>query len=371
MLTTALAVGAAAAAPGKHPALWPSAFTCDFSVRKSDAFGDVLNEGKYWYNWTDSARMLITNRNCTGGSPARRDLHCSALHRDGQLYGYGASPQPWLCLWHSNFTATPPDWIINATLVDANSSLGGVPAARYELIKPVVYPTHHYYQRLDNSLPLGFVNGFGSTFFWENVDTTTPIPEKTFDFPAQKAGSCPWDSAVWTPHMPAPADSADLVRAKQRVPGAHVRGSGFRGIARKLNDHLRGTESLRLRDCGSFSPSDLTALRSTLRSRMSPELNAIYAAAADTRALSHADVSDEAAERATGVAAELLHDARCFETVMWWVHHLSHTERAMSTELPLLPEAKRAAPGGGSAEQEAHDAYVGATTCSACHSMSG
>ena len=84
--------------PGTHPNDWPTAFTCDFAVRKNIDWS-LSNTGKYYYNWTAAQRMLITNSNCTGGTPARTDLQCDALHRDGKLFAYGLiGSKPWCCL---------------------------------------------------------------------------------------------------------------------------------------------------------------------------------------------------------------------------------------------------------------------------------
>lgn len=164
-----------------------------------------MNSGEYFYNWSNGHRMLITNQNCTGGDPSRRDLQCSALHRDGNLYGYGTvGGRPWCCLWHAGFTPTPPDWVAPATLVDAHATFAGVPCANYSLVKPIVYPEHHYLQRLDDGLPLAFVNGFGSVFVYSNVSTSRPIPESTFDFPVPGGCNdpCPWGAPQLPPPWP-------------------------------------------------------------------------------------------------------------------------------------------------------------------------
>jgi len=196
MLSTPFAL--ASDQPGTHPNDWPTAFTCDFAVRK-DIDWSLSNSGKYYYNWTAAQRMLITNSNCTGGTPARTDLQCDALHRDGKLFAYGLiDSKPWCCLWHE-FGPTPPAWRRSSTLINASTIFEGTPVAKYVLVglPTPTSPTKYFYQALGSGLPVAYENGEGETFVYSNYSFST-IDALMFEFPSSSPtcnGECPWTAA--------------------------------------------------------------------------------------------------------------------------------------------------------------------------------
>jgi hypothetical protein len=189
---------------------------------------------------------------------------------------------------------------------------------------------------------------------------------------------------------------SDMARAKQPKPlsWSHVIGSTTHEIFDAMNDFLV-KQPYHTQPCEQFTYDELNDLARTLWSFRSPELADIYSQANDNRQF-HFDASrglehkeklwmkenELASSNPSKYGAgsehyEMVHEGKCAEIVMWWVHHLAEPARnilAGMVKVPLLPA-------GGLKEhvvdvedphsQSAKQEQIYQVTCASCHSTGG
>lgn len=176
------------------------------------------------------------------------------------------------------------------------------------------------------------------------------------------------------------ASIADLQRAATRVPSRKYQGDDFTAMSNVLNGHLQKISGLSTAPCANFSlqqlQDDVLAL---LFEHAKPELLAIYAVNGDRRQRDHLSLQHARAEwyrlgTLTKSHPELLtlhRDGLCHQAVMWYVHHLSQSDRqrvAQQLVLPLLPLHYHAAGGDvDAAHVEVHADYESKVSCQQCH----
>jgi len=189
--------------------------------------------------------------------------------------------------------------------------------------------------------------------------------------------------AHFLPH--AQASASDLRRAQRPKPSPFMQGKNFQDTMQKLNGALLREQGLRTRACGNFTLPELHEMQRMLFDARTPELEAVYAAAGDTRRMAHASAQRLEAEQrghaalhaARHRAAEVSRDGACHEMVMWYVHHLSQSAREeikAMLELPLLPEVHHMPPHGDSADatdHKVHERYMDQVSCAICHVTGG
>ncbi|CAK0876840.1 unnamed protein product [Prorocentrum cordatum] len=175
---------------------------------------------------------------------------------------------------------------------------------------------------------------------------------------------------------------ADLARARERVPRDAWKGHDFASMSGVLTLRLREA-GFRVRDCSSWSASELQELQRRIFQEAEAELLAVYSAAADNRRQrfgslgeleAHWAAVDGAAEAGQGLR-EVRRDGLCHEAVMWWVHHLARpTQRRLAAEgllLPSLPTARHAPRAAARAlatpESVVHAEYAQQVSCQQCH----
>lgn len=168
-----------------------------------------------------------------------------------------------------------------------------------------------------------------------------------------------------------------------RIPRHAYRGADIIDTTSVLNAHLL-RDGVAVSQCSSFQFRDLVALLTRLAQIASPDLNHIYKAAGDGRALRNtsaqllaaqwaAEVTASEHENAHHGLASLTTDGLCNEAVMMWVHQLTTETRNVLRNgrdegfvLPLLPpfanhdDARLAHP-------DAARAYDERTPCRTCH----
>lgn len=181
--------------------------------------------------------------------------------------------------------------------------------------------------------------------------------------------------AHWALH--AKADARDLARARQPKPSRAFQGDDFTETMQKLNVLLEREEGLETRKCSDFSTETLHEMQRLLFNARTPELDAVYQDAADTRLMAHVDMPSLAAEQdrhkvLSPELGEKAADGICHEMVMWFIHHLSASAREEIKQhlvLPLLPEKQHQAPHptAPAAHQEVHSRYTERTGCAVCH----
>jgi len=156
-------------------------------------------------------------------------------------------------------------------------------------------------------------------------------------------------------------------------------------MSQTLNLHMRAS-TVRTRPCHNFTATELQ--REVLRPMFdlaSEELLALYQLTADPRARTmHSGEELEAAwEEVNEVVRQYpaLHtvqrDGLCHEAVMWFVHHISQTDRASLEaviQMPLLPDQQHSIPSdtNSSTHHDAHQRvykdYKTKVSCQQCHS---
>lgn len=173
--------------------------------------------------------------------------------------------------------------------------------------------------------------------------------------------------------------SADLRRARLRVPHQRLRGPSMTEAMTRLNRALTTDTSFSSKSCHEFDVDSLQGLQLQLFGLTSRELRDVYIS--DQRSLrfnSSASLGDaHAAQKSAALAAPhllpMVRDGLCHETVMMFVHHLTAaTKQALASEgllLPLLPERERhEAPGHASSQTAAaYQTYTEQVGCVACH----
>jgi len=185
--------------------------------------------------------------------------------------------------------------------------------------------------------------------------------------------------AHWVLH--AKADKRDLARARQPKPSRAFQGNDFTETMQKLNAVLEREEGLETQKCSDFSTESLHEMQRLLFNARTPELDAVYQGAADTRLMAHNDMPSLTAEQAKHQALiPELHkkaaDGICHEMVMWFIHHLSASAREEIKQhlvLPLLPKEQHQAPHPTepAVHHEVHSRYTERTGCAVCHVAPG
>lgn len=172
--------------------------------------------------------------------------------------------------------------------------------------------------------------------------------------------------------------SSDLVRAKTKVPRREFCGGTFEKMGQVLNGHLVQNYGSRVKACSDLTLQELRELQGRLFEAAEQELLAIYANVTDNRRERHSSMQSmkEHWEKLVAVtpdrAVPMLRDGLCHEIVMRFVHHTTenvkkHLLRDDSFFLPSLPTDHHFHDGHTETLQ-AHQEYVAATGCQACHS---
>jgi hypothetical protein len=177
--------------------------------------------------------------------------------------------------------------------------------------------------------------------------------------------------------------AADLSRASTPKPAAHAVGSSVRGAMGVLNRQLLREARLTTRPCDEWTVSELHTVQRELMAARSPDLDAVYAQAADRRALPYtsAEAMDAAHSEQAAALRQLelpyVRDGLCKESVMMYIHHLTAQARdalnAGSFVLPLLPERELHPAPAQEAEalcplaRKMHSDYVAKASCAICH----
>jgi len=138
----------------------------------------------------------------------------------------------------------------------------------------------------------------------------------------------------------------DLTRASQAQPRPDYL-ENTKSISAKLNQHLALDLKLKTAPCDSFTMDELKALQRALHCQLSTELNGVYKAKPDRRALrfdsldafeGHWKAQEEEIEKDAS-AHGTLRAARCAEVVQWYVHHLTEEGRsAFKDKAAVLPQ---------------------------------
>lgn len=193
------------------------------------------------------------------------------------------------------------------------------------------------------------------------------------------AGAADVDSNA-TGWSKAPLGHADLVRARapRPHPRSRVAGDTAAEAFTSMNAVLSGGGA-RVRHCDAFNHTDLNALARRLYEVRSPELDDLYAAANDKRALHFRSLDYK--ERLWAAEAQMAttlvggaeasehynatRDGKCAEVVMWYTHHLSQSQRDLLHRfddfvLPLMPRTVAPVGVGG------HE-YALQIKCTDCH----
>jgi hypothetical protein len=197
---------------------------------------------------------------------------------------------------------------------------------------------------------------------------------------------CPNILGAFGTHQTGGCPSADLRRAKQRVPRAGWKGSDFAKMAMVLTSRL-SSGGHNIRPCVEWTVAELQHLQRRLFNESHLELLIIYDQVGDNRrqrfktlaALeAHWAGVDAAAAAAEGLN-EIRRDGLCHETVMWAVHHIpSMSLKSFSSEglvLPSLPVVRHEASAGtkslpkdvADASRLVHSEYEQQVSCQQCH----
>jgi len=190
-----------------------------------------------------------------------------------------------------------------------------------------------------------------------------------------KFDSCPFSK--YTPTF------KDLSRAAQRKPTAPFLGSDHAAISTLLNDFLKNTPGLKVKECSEFTNDELNNLHRMLLSASSAEFNDVYVATSDNRALRHGSIEEfenewrleEERMTENPELSRVVMDGKCHEAVMYWIHHVSRGTQERFIEeghvLPLLPaESHREKFGDakeGSSEFHTMQIYRRQSDCDDCH----
>lgn len=150
-----------------------------------------------------------------------------------------------------------------------------------------------------------------------------------------------------------PLSKTDLVRARTKVPMDHVQGFWTEDSARKMN--IMHTKNLpggiNATACETWDIQSLIEVLERLFEVREPQLEAIYRETADNRRLSASGVHSNRIETlraewalegelvaANPSLAPISRNSRCYDAVMWWVHHVPQsTKKELAGSLPQLP----------------------------------
>jgi hypothetical protein len=190
--------------------------------------------------------------------------------------------------------------------------------------------------------------------------------------------SARWSALLATAAVADLAES-DLRRAKTPKPleNSQVLGDSPEHAFESMNRALQRGAAV-TRDCQLFDHETLNSLARQLYSVRSTELDDIYSAKSDKRALHFGSLDykeriwqGETAAAAVhpshvlgGPAYNATRDGKCAELVMWFVHHLAEPTRKQlaaspNFQLPLMPSAP--------ASEEARSHEYQRQTCTDCH----
>jgi hypothetical protein len=177
-----------------------------------------------------------------------------------------------------------------------------------------------------------------TNMFYSNVsDGPASVPASTFVLPPgclRVGAEQAYALAAGAEEPATPASTADLRRARQRVPRSAWRGSTFGTAMAKLNKFLLAEEKLPTRECAGHSLTELHATQRVLFAARSSHLQSTYPED-DRRSLPFESVGSllEAQEKQLALATarpdvmHLIRDGLCHETVMMYAHHLTQAMR--------------------------------------------
>lgn len=172
------------------------------------------------------------------------------------------------------------------------------------------------------------------------------------------------------------ASTADLKRARSKVPQNTHKGAGFADMSKKLNGFLKGYRSTK--ECSEWSAKELKHFQALMLMLKAPELDEVYGKTSDRRQLrgdeqEHGDRWERLEQLASKMGSEFetMHrDGHCHEAVMWFTHHLPETARqslAAVADIPLLPYAGHQCSTGLPDEKTLCDEYLHQVSCQDCH----
>jgi hypothetical protein len=175
----------------------------------------------------------------------------------------------------------------------------------------------------------------------------------------------------------AKASSSDLKRARTKVPRATYKGDDFESMSSLLNKWML-KEAPNSRSCDEFSVEELQRLQIMLFMLRDPQLNTVYDSSADARRMPHdIEVMSKEWESLNAEAARdpelarMHRDGHCHETVMWYVHHLPQSLKAVIKDqaaLPLLSKMRHDILASKPHAVRIHRAYEEKVSCASCHS---
>jgi len=173
--------------------------------------------------------------------------------------------------------------------------------------------------------------------------------------------------------------TADLQRARTKVPRADKTGPNFEKAMVQLNKVLARDLELSSKHCEAFSVAELHEIQKVIFNARSPALQDIYKGH-DNRALAYASLPELMANQKDQMAASedpgltaMVRDGLCHEVVMTYAHHLTESARqelkSGSLVVPRLPEqTMHSAPKDQSTVAlKAHKEYAKQVSCAVCH----
>lgn len=169
---------------------------------------------------------------------------------------------------------------------------------------------------------------------------------------------------------------SDLMRARTKVPRRDFCGGSFQQMGQVLNSHLAQNYGTIL-NCSDLKIDALRGIQERLFKVSASELLSIYSEATDNRRERHSSVDsmnehwENLLARTPENGMPMLRDSLCHEIVMRFVHHTTdavkeHLLKDAEFVLPSLPTEQHLPPSDSA--KLAHEEYVAATGCQACHS---
>jgi len=169
-----------------------------------------------------------------------------------------------------------------------------------------------------------------------------------------------------------PATTADLKRARTKVPRKSHKGTDFANMTEKLNGFLKQYPNTK--ECDQWKVEELQQFQTLMLMMRATEIDDVYRTTSDRRQLrgdeqAHGDRWAKLTELASslGGSHEKMHrDGHCHEAVMWFVHHIAEPERrklAAMLAVPMLPYSKHSCASG----EELCDEYRAQVSCQDCH----
>merc|ERR1711959_300509 len=146
-----------------------------------------------------------------------------------------------------------------------------------------------------------------------------------------------------------PATSADLKRARTKVPRKSHKGTDFANMTEKLNGFLKQYPNTK--ECDQWKVEELQQFQTLMLMMRAPEMDDVYRTTSDRRQLrgdeeAHGKRWEELTKLASSLGGDhqkMHRDGHCHEAVMWFVHHISEPKRqklAAMLAVPLLPYRK-------------------------------